>query len=357
VNGAADGELTKTRVIVGESKEKIASDVPTWAPTIAFTVNPASDPLSPGRPAPLGLQMTEDMDVHTAVAHDVSPMMTVGVDPKIPKFAPMTVRVLAPVSGIFDANELSTTGESKLNFTPAVPTVFDSATLTDLSPPIPAMLEHTMLVMLSHTEVPQVSLPTITVIARREETPKFVPTNVTSAPPTTSALSGAMFEMTGASKLKTFNIVPINGFTSTVACKFAPAPLKGTNERAVFDIHVGNNGYPTSDTLAYADPSNTPKFVPKRVMGEPTEVGMLVFRPSVTTGASYVKSPIAVPKKSPLSSTMPAFTFNLESNTSEPYPLGVRHLMDVVETNTASMQAVLPILAFKLDVTPMENPS
>jgi hypothetical protein len=54
---------------------------------------------------------------------------------------------------------------------------------------------------------------------------------------------------------------------------------------------------------------------------------------------------------------MPAFTFSRETEISWPYPLGVRHLIDVVEMNVASMQAVLPILTFKLDVTAMENPS
>jgi len=95
------------------------------------------------------------MDVHTAVAQAVSPMMIVGVDPVPPKFAPKTVTVPPPVSGVFTAAELNTTGESKLNLMPVVPALSATATLTDLSPPAPVMLEHTTLVTLSHDEVTQ----------------------------------------------------------------------------------------------------------------------------------------------------------------------------------------------------------
>jgi hypothetical protein len=109
-----------------------------------------------------------------------------------------------------------------------------------------------------------------------------------------------MFVMTGESKLKTFSIVPSSGLMSTVACKFAPAPLNGSKKRAVSEIHVENLGNPTSETLAYAEASEVPKFVPKRVIVAPAVVGMLVFRPNVTTGASYVKRLSAVPKKTPL---------------------------------------------------------
>jgi hypothetical protein len=219
--------------------------------------------------AQLTLVVVDQMVVPQRVPEMRVPIEPVGVASDAPKFDPTTVTILPDETGLFWASRDESTGVSKVNVSPFVPTTAATLTISACPAPVPADSTHVTCVLepqieLLHGVEPIAAVNDVSVVA------KFTPRMVKTPPSLVGRFGVASNETTGASYVNTSARVPTTVLSVKETSSAAPVP--GLIEQSTLvDVYqlllaheaVSNKVLGVKSTLAKLTPSRVTEYAPE----------------------------------------------------------------------------------------------